>query len=177
MKAILSVYDKTGIEELAKVLSNNGFDLISTGGTYKKIIENPSLANTKVSQVSDITKSPEILDGRVKTLHPKVFGGILSRRDHEGDREQMAQYAIPNIDLVVVDLYPFEETVASGASEEAIIEKIDIGGIALISPRRKHFPRERGFFAVGPKNRCDCFWVCVGCCFGYLFHCSPNPAD
>ena len=86
-----------------------------------------------------MTTYPSILGGRVKTLHPKVFGGILGRRDNEGDREQMAQYEIPEIDLVIVDLYPFEQTVASGASEEDIIEKIDIGGISLIRAGAKNF--------------------------------------
>ena len=112
MKAILSVYDKTGIEELAKVLSNNWFDLISTGGTYKKIIENASLANVKVLQVSDITKSPEILDGRVKTLHPKIHGGILARKDLSSHREEIEKHNIDFIDMVVVNLYPFLETIS-----------------------------------------------------------------
>ena len=89
--------------------------------------------------VEDVTSYPSILGGRVKTLHPKVFGGILGRRDLEGDRQQMEQYEIPEIDLVIVDLYPFEQTVASGASEADIIEKIDIGGISLIRAGAKNF--------------------------------------
>ena len=89
--------------------------------------------------MEDLTTYPSILGGRVKTLHPKVFGGILARRDNEGDREQMKQYDIPEIDLVIVDLYPFEQTVASGAVEQDIIEKIDIGGISLIRAAAKNF--------------------------------------
>ena len=90
-------------------------------------------------KVEDVTTYPSILGGRVKTLHPKVFGGILGRRDNAGDREQMTHYDIPEIDLVVVDLYPFEQTVASGAAEQDIIEKIDIGGISLIRAAAKNF--------------------------------------
>lgn len=89
--------------------------------------------------MEDLTGYPSILGGRVKTLHPKVFGGILNRRDNEGDKAQIAEYEIPEIDLVIVDLYPFEETVASGAEEQAIIEKIDIGGISLIRAAAKNF--------------------------------------
>ena len=93
----------------------------------------------QIQKVEDVTTYPSILGGRVKTLHPKVFGGILGRRDNEGDREQMAKYEIPEIDLVIVDLYPFEQTVASGAGEADIIEKIDIGGISLIRAGAKNF--------------------------------------
>ncbi len=132
--ALISVFNKGGLAPIVKELKRLGVTIYSTGGT-QKTIEN--LGGTVVP-VETLTDYPSILGGRVKTLHPKVFGGILSRRDHEGDREQMAQYAIPNIDLVVVDLYPFEETVASGASEEEIIEKIDIGGIALIRGAAKN---------------------------------------
>ena len=140
MKAILSVYDKTGIEELAKVLSNNGFDLISTGGTYKKIIENPSLANTKVSQVSDITKSPEILDGRVKTLHPKIHGGILARKDLAAHREEIERHNIDFIDIVIVNLYPFLETISKpDVTLEEALENIDIGGPTMIRAAAKNY--------------------------------------
>ena len=132
--ALISVFNKDGLALIVEELKRLGVTIYSTGGT-KKTIED--LGGTVVP-VETLTDYPSILGGRVKTLHPKVFGGILSRRDHEGDREQMAQYAIPNIDLVVVDLYPFEETVASGANESAIIEKIDIGGIALIRGAAKN---------------------------------------
>lgn len=132
--ALISVFNKDGLSLIVEELKRLGVKIYSTGGTQKTIED---LGGTVVP-VETLTDYPSILGGRVKTLHPKVFGGILSRRDHEGDREQMAQYAIPNIDLVVVDLYPFEETVASGASESAIIEKIDIGGIALIRGAAKN---------------------------------------
>ena len=119
--ALISVFHKDGLEPIVRKLNDLNVTIYSTGGTQKTI----EYLGGEVVPVETLTDYPSILGGRVKTLHPKVFGGILSRRDHEGDREQMAQYAIPNIDLVVVDLYPFEETVASGASPEAIIEKID----------------------------------------------------
>ena len=108
---------------------------MSTGGT-QTIIES---LNIPCDAVEDLTGYPSILGGRVKTLHPKVFGGILNRRDNEGEKAQIAEYEIPEIDLVIVDLYPFEETVASGAEEQAIIEKIDIGGISLIRAAAKNF--------------------------------------
>ena len=132
--ALISVFNKEGLEPIVEELIRLGITIYSTGGTQKTIED---LGGTVVP-VESLTDYPSILGGRVKTLHPKIFGGILSRRNHEGDKEQMAQYAIPNIDLVVVDLYPFEETVASGASEKAIIEKIDIGGIALIRGAAKN---------------------------------------
>ena len=139
MKAILSVYDKTGIEELAKVLSNNGFDLISTGGTYKKITES-DLKNVKVSQVSDITKSPEILDGRVKTLHPKIHGGILARKDLSSHREEVKKHDIDFIDIVVVNLYPFLETISKpDVTLEDALENIDIGGPTMIRAAAKNY--------------------------------------
>ena len=126
--ALISVFHKDGLEELLKKLNDEGVKLLSTGGT-QTFIES---LGYECQKVEDVTTYPSILGGRVKTLHPKVFGGILGRRDNEGDREQMAKYEIPEIDLVVVDLYPFEQTVADGASEAEIIEKIDIGGISLI---------------------------------------------
>jgi len=133
--ALVSVFHKDGLDELLKKLNEEGVKFLSTGGT-QSFIES---LGYKCEKVEDLTTYPSILGGRVKTLHPKVFGGILGRRDNEGDREQMAKYEIPEIDLVVVDLYPFEQTVASGASEADIIEKIDIGGISLIRAAAKNF--------------------------------------
>ena len=118
--ALISVFHKDGLEELLKKLNEEGVKFLSTGGT-QTFIESLGYSCEKVENV---TTYPSILGGRVKTLHPKVFGGILGRRELEGDRQQMAQYEIPEIDLVIVDLYPFEQTVASGASEEDIIENI-----------------------------------------------------
>ena len=126
--ALVSVYHKDGLDEIIKLLHADGVRFLSTGGT-RTFIESLGIP---CDAVEDLTGYPSILGGRVKTLHPKVFGGILSRRDLAGDREQTATYEIPEIDLVIVDLYPFEDTVASGASAEDIIEKIDIGGISLI---------------------------------------------
>ena len=133
--ALVSVFHKDGLDELLKKLNEEGVKFLSTGGT-QKFIES---LGYECQKVEDVTTYPSILGGRVKTLHPKVFGGILGRRDNEGDQEQMKQYEIPEIDLVIVDLYPFEQTVASGASEEDIIEKIDIGGISLIRAGAKNF--------------------------------------
>jgi len=133
--ALISVYHKDNLEPIIKLLHENGVQLFSTGGTQKFIEE----AGIPVTPVEELTSYPSILGGRVKTLHPKVFGGILSRRDHDGDTEQMKEYEIPSIDMVIVDLYPFEATVASGASEQDIIEKIDIGGISLIRAAAKNF--------------------------------------
>ena len=133
--ALISVYHKDGLDELLKKLNDEGVKFLSTGGT-QSFIES---LGYQCQKVEDVTTYPSILGGRVQTLHPKVFGGILARRDNEGDREQMAQYDIPEIDLVIVDLYPFEDTVASGASEADIIEKIDIGGISLIRAGAKNF--------------------------------------
>jgi len=133
--ALVSVYHKDGLEELLAKLSAEDVAFLSTGGTQAFIEQ----LGYDCQKVEDVTSYPSILGGRVKTLHPKVFGGILARRDNEGDRGQMAQYEIPEIDMVVVDLYPFEQTVADGASEEDIIEKIDIGGISLIRAGAKNF--------------------------------------
>ncbi len=134
-RALVSVFHKDGLEEILRTLHAEGVELLSTGGT-QAFIESLGIPCRKVE---DVTTYPSILGGRVKTLHPKVFGGILGRRENEGDRGQMQQYDIPAIDLVVVDLYPFEQTVASGASEADIIEKIDIGGISLIRAAAKNF--------------------------------------
>ncbi len=133
--ALVSVYHKDRIDEICTKLNEHGIQIISTGGT-KSFIEELDIP---VLAVEEITSYPSILGGRVKTLHPKIFGGILSRRDEALDNEQVKQYSIPEIDLVVVDLYPFEETVAAGASEQDIIEKIDIGGISLIRAAAKNF--------------------------------------
>jgi phosphoribosylaminoimidazolecarboxamide formyltransferase/IMP cyclohydrolase len=133
--ALVSVYYKDHLEPLLHLLHQNGVQLYSTGGT-QQFIESLQLP---VTAVEDLTGYPSIFGGRVKTLHPKVFGGILHRRDLADDRQQAAQYEIPAIDMVIVDLYPFEETVALGAAEEDIIEKIDIGGISLIRAAAKNF--------------------------------------
>ena len=133
--ALISVFHKDGLEELLAKLHEEGVKFVSTGGT-QSFIES---LGYECQTVESITTYPSILGGRVKTLHPKVFGGILARRENENDLAQMAQYEIPSIDLVVVDLYPFEQTVASGASEADIIEKIDIGGISLIRAGAKNF--------------------------------------
>ena len=134
-RALVSVFHKDGLDELLKTLHEQGVAFLSTGGT-QQFIESLGYPCQKVE---DVTTYPSILGGRVKTLHPKIFGGILGRRELESDREQMAQYEIPAIDLVIVDLYPFEQTVASGASAADIIEKIDIGGISLIRAGAKNF--------------------------------------
>ncbi len=133
--ALVSVYSKDRITPIVKKLHALGVELLSTGGS-RSFIESLGIP---CRAVEDLTGYPSILGGRVKTLHPKVFGGILARRDNEGDRAELAEYAIPTIDLVIVDLYPFEATVASGASEQDIIEKIDIGGISLIRAAAKNF--------------------------------------
>lgn len=133
--ALVSVFHKDGLDELLAKLNDEGVKFLSTGGT-QKFIES---LGYECQKVEDVTTYPSILGGRVKTLHPKIFGGILGRRENEGDKEQMAQYEIPEIDLVIVDLYPFEDTVASGASDADIIEKIDIGGISLIRAGAKNF--------------------------------------
>ncbi|MEL6653195.1 MAG: bifunctional phosphoribosylaminoimidazolecarboxamide formyltransferase/IMP cyclohydrolase [Bacteroidota bacterium] len=133
--ALISVYHKQGLDAVVEKLIKHEAVIYSTGGTAEYM---RSLGATVVD-VSDLTGYPSILGGRVKTLHPKVHGGILARREHESDQAELSQYEIPEMDLVVVDLYPFEETVASGASEADIIEKIDIGGIALIRAAAKNF--------------------------------------
>ena len=134
-RALISVYHKDGIDKIAKKLVEEGVELLSTGGTYD-YIESLGLP---VRSVEDVTGYPSILGGRVKTLHPKIFGGILSRRDLKSDNEQIGEYNIPSIDLVIVDLYPFEKYVASGSPHEEIIEKIDIGGISLIRAAAKNY--------------------------------------
>jgi phosphoribosylaminoimidazolecarboxamide formyltransferase/IMP cyclohydrolase len=133
--ALISVFDKTGLEPIVRELHQQNATIYSTGGT-EEFIKNLGIP---VVPVEDITAFPEILGGRVKTLHPKIFGGILNRQDNATDVEQMQQFDIPQIDLVIVDLYPFEKTVASGADETDVIEKIDIGGISLIRAAAKNF--------------------------------------
>ena len=134
-KALVSVFHKDGLDDLLSALHADGVEFLSTGGT-QKFIESLGYPCEKVET---LTTYPSILGGRVKTLHPKVFGGILGRRDLESDAQEMVKYDIPEIDLVIVDLYPFEETVASTTDESAIIEKIDIGGISLIRAAAKNF--------------------------------------
>jgi phosphoribosylaminoimidazolecarboxamide formyltransferase/IMP cyclohydrolase len=133
--ALISVYSKDGLDRIVNRLHELGVKLYSTGGTQKFITE----LGIPVTAVETLTSYPSILGGRVKTLHPKIFGGILGRRDMQEDLDQLAEYGIPEIDLVVVDLYPFEETLASGAAEQEIIEKIDIGGISLIRAAAKNY--------------------------------------
>jgi phosphoribosylaminoimidazolecarboxamide formyltransferase / IMP cyclohydrolase len=133
--ALISVFDKNGLEPIVKKLHENNVTIYSTGGTKDFI----NKLGIPVVPVEDVTSYPSILGGRVKTLHPKVFGGILNRQDNELDVQQMEEYNIPQIDLVIVDLYPFEKTVESGASDADIIEKIDIGGISLIRAAAKNF--------------------------------------
>ena len=133
--ALISVFHKDGLEELLAKLHEEGVKLLSTGSTHKFI----ESLGYECQTVESVTTYPSILGGRVKTLHPKVFGGILARRENKDDLAQMEEYEIPSIDLVIVDLYPFEQTVASGADEADIIEKIDIGGISLIRAGAKNF--------------------------------------
>ncbi len=133
--ALISVYYKDGLDSVVKKLSNLGVKIYSTGGTLTFIQQ----LGVDALSVESLTGYPSILGGRVKTLHPKVFGGILARRDQPLDIDQLGEYEIPEIDLVIVDLYPFEETVASGADDQSIIEKIDIGGISLIRAAAKNY--------------------------------------
>ncbi|WP_299251119.1 bifunctional phosphoribosylaminoimidazolecarboxamide formyltransferase/IMP cyclohydrolase [uncultured Lacinutrix sp.] len=133
--ALISVFSKDGLEPIVRELDKQGVTIYSTGGTEKFIND----LGIKVVPVEDVTSYPSILGGRVKTLHPKVFGGILNRQNHEGDVAEMKEFDIPQIDVVIVDLYPFEKTVASGAPNQDIIEKIDIGGISLIRAAAKNY--------------------------------------
>ena len=133
--ALISVFHKDGLGKIAQKLSQLGVRIYSTGGT-QKFIEDKGIS---VKKVEDLTSYPSILSGRVKTLHPKVFGGILARREEENDQLQLAEYDIPEFDLVIVDLYPFEKTIVSTTDEQEIIEKIDIGGISLIRAAAKNY--------------------------------------
>ncbi|MCR9171441.1 MAG: bifunctional phosphoribosylaminoimidazolecarboxamide formyltransferase/IMP cyclohydrolase [bacterium] len=148
--ALISVFDKGGLEPIIKELHKNGVTIYSTGGT-QAFIESFDIP---VVRVEDLTSYPSILGGRVKTLHPKVFGGILNRRDLEDDQTQIAEYDIPSLDLVIVDLYPFEDTVASGGDHAAIIEKIDIGGISLIRAAAKNY---KDVVVIPSKNQYEPF--------------------
>ena len=143
--ALISVFDKTGLAPIIHQLNSYGVTFYSTGGTEKFIRD----MDYEVTAVEDITGYPSILGGRVKTLHPKVFGGILNRQEVSGDQTALEQFEIPQIDLVIVDLYPFEDTVATGGREQEIVEKIDIGGIALIRAAAKNF---KDTFCVSDKN-------------------------
>lgn len=133
--ALISVYHKDGLDDIIHQLKKYNTRIFSTGGTLKFIED----CGAKVEPVESLTGYPSILGGRVKTLHPKIFGGLLARRNNENDLFQLQEYEIPEIDLVIVDLYPFEETVASGATEQEIIEKIDIGGVSLIRAAAKNY--------------------------------------
>jgi phosphoribosylaminoimidazolecarboxamide formyltransferase / IMP cyclohydrolase len=133
--ALISVFYKDGLDKIVKLLDDFGIKIYSTGGTYDFITK----LKIKAEAVESLTSYPSILGGRVKTLHPKVFGGILARRENEKDQLQLSQFEIPEIDLVIVDLYPFEKTLAATTNEEEIIEKIDIGGISLIRAAAKNY--------------------------------------
>ncbi|PLX05490.1 MAG: bifunctional phosphoribosylaminoimidazolecarboxamide formyltransferase/IMP cyclohydrolase PurH, partial [Marinilabiliales bacterium] len=132
--ALVSVFYKDGLDEVLQKLKELNIEVYSTGGTYKYITEN----NFEAKTIESLTSYPSILGGRVKTLHPKVFGGILARRENADDLKQLDEYEIPQFDLVIVDLYPFEETIANTSDEQSIIEKIDIGGISLIRAAAKN---------------------------------------
>src|SRR5688572_12273151 len=135
-RALLSVFDKAGIIELARGLVDRGFDLVSTGGTARVLTQ----TGLDVTSVSDLTSFPEMMDGRVKTLHPAVHGGILARRDHPGDLRAIAGLGIQPIDVVVVNLYPFAETARrEGVAFDDLVEQIDIGGPSLVRAAAKNF--------------------------------------
>ena len=148
--ALISVFHKDGLEPVVKKLNDLNVTIYSTGGT-EKFIRNLGIS---VIPVDEVTSYPSILGGRVKTLHPKVFGGILNRQDNENDVAELAEFNIPQIDLVIVDLYPFEKTVAAGATEQDIVEKIDIGGISLIRAAAKNF---KDTFIVSSMEQYDPF--------------------
>ncbi|QNM84742.1 bifunctional phosphoribosylaminoimidazolecarboxamide formyltransferase/IMP cyclohydrolase [Polaribacter pectinis] len=148
--ALISVFHKDGLAPIVQKLNELDVTIYSTGGTEKFIKE----LGINVVPVDEVTSYPSILGGRVKTLHPKVFGGILNRQDNESDIAELAEYNIPQIDLVIVDLYPFEKTVASGAPEQDIVEKIDIGGISLIRASAKNF---KDTFTVSSMDQYDDF--------------------
>jgi len=148
--ALISVFHKDGLGPIVNKLNELGITIYSTGGTESFIKEQ----GIDVVPVEDLTSYPSILGGRVKTLHPKVFGGILARRENENDLSQLGEFEIPEIDIVIVDLYPFEKTVASGASQQDVIEKIDIGGISLIRAAAKNF---KDVICVSSMNQYDEF--------------------
>ena len=149
--ALISVFYKDGLEPIVKKLHELGINIYTTGGTADFITK----LNIPVLHVEDLTGYPSILGGRVKTLHPKVFGGILGRRNLQSDIDEMQQYEIPSLDLVIVDLYPFEETLKAGGSEAEIIEKIDIGGVSLIRAAAKNF---NDTLIVSSKNDYEYFY-------------------
>src|SRR5690606_22179905 len=135
-RALLSVFDKSGLVEFARLLAEHGIELVSSGGTARTLRD----AGLSVTDVSDVTGFPEILDGRVKTLHPAIHGGLLARRTDEGDLHQLEQHGIRPFDLVVVNLYPFKQVVArEGVTEDEAIENIDIGGPAMVRASAKNF--------------------------------------
>ena len=144
--ALISVFNKQGLDRIIKILANFDINIYSTGGTEKFIKSH----KVEVSKIEELTSYPSILGGRVKTLHPKVFGGILSRRDNTEDKKELEKYQIPNFDLVIVDLYPFEETVKENLSHTEIIEKIDIGGISLIRAGAKNY---KDVIVISQKNQ------------------------
>ncbi|CAI8440446.1 MAG: Bifunctional purine biosynthesis protein PurH [Polaribacter sejongensis] len=148
--ALISVFHKDGLAPIVKKLNELNVTIYSTGGTEKFI----KALGVNVVPVDEVTSYPSILGGRVKTLHPKVFGGILNRQDNESDVAELAEFDIPQIDLVIVDLYPFEKTVASGAAEQDIVEKIDIGGISLIRASAKNF---KDTFTVSSMDQYESF--------------------
>ncbi|MGY0407529.1 MAG: bifunctional phosphoribosylaminoimidazolecarboxamide formyltransferase/IMP cyclohydrolase [Polaribacter sp.] len=152
--ALISVFHKDGLAPIVKKLDELNVTLYSTGGTEKFIKE----LGVSVVPVEDVTSYPSILGGRVKTLHPKVFGGILNRQDNKSDVAELTEYNIPQIDLVIVDLYPFEKTVTSGASEQEVIEKIDIGGISLIRAAAKNF---KDTFTVSSMSQYEDFLTII----------------
>jgi phosphoribosylaminoimidazolecarboxamide formyltransferase/IMP cyclohydrolase len=152
-KALISVSDKSNVLELAKSLSSFNIEILSTGGTAKLLKEN----KINVTEVSDYTKFPEMLDGRVKTLHPKIHGGILGRRDNPDHNETMKNHEIDPIDLVVVNLYPFEETInQEGCTLELAIENIDIGGPAMIRSAAKNY--QHVAVLTNPKRSLEFHW-------------------
>ena len=160
-RALISVFDKTGIVEFAKSLDSMGWEIISTGGTSKKLKEE----GIKVQDISDLTKFPECFDGRVKTLHPNVEGGILAIRDNEKHRKQMAELGVEPIDIVVCNLYPFKQTILKeGVSHAEIIENIDIGGPTMIRAAAKNYkfvtvitdPEDYRLVIDELKNNGDC---------------------
>ena len=147
-RALISVYHKEGLDAILEELQALDAELISTGGTYDYITQ----SGYKAKKVEDLTSYPSILGGRVKTLHPKIFGGILAKKDEQNDRQEMENYEIPDVDLVIVDLYPFEATLKNTSKEEDIIEKIDIGGISLIRAGAKNF---RYTLTISSMNQYD----------------------
>ena len=138
MKALLSVYDKSGVVDFGRKLVASGFELISTGGTHNTLSQEGGLP---VRQVSEVTGSPEILDGRVKTLHPTIYGGLLARRDSPDHLEELAKHGMELINLVAVNLYPFVETISKpGVTLDDALENIDIGGPTMLRAAAKNFP-------------------------------------